>query len=157
MIGFLIKIAVLIIIGILGYNYFFGSAEEKAQSTKVFGQVKDVAVSVGELAKSEKEKFDTGKYDTAIEKLGSAYKKAREGAQDLDAGMLKRIGELERRKEGLKKELSSIEKAEQTDKNGQSAEAKAAEQAQRQEKLHREMERLIADSDALLKQAARNR
>lgn len=154
MIGFIIKLAIVAIVGVLAYNYFFGSAEEKAQSTKVFGQVKDVAVSVGELAKSEKEKYDTGKYDAALDKLAGAYKAAREGAADLDAGVLKRIGELEKRRQGLEKEVASIEKAEQTEKKGESADAKASEQARRKEKLRQEMERLIADSNALLKQPA---
>lgn len=157
MIGFLLKIAVLIVAGVLAYNYFFGTDEEKAQSSKVFGQVKEVAVSVKDLAKSEKEKFDAGKYDAALEKLGSAYKVAREGAQDLDAGVLKRVGELEKRKESLTREIASIEKAEQSEKKGQSAEAKAAAQQLRKEKLHREMEQLIADSDALLLKQGQSR
>ncbi len=146
MIGFLFKIVVLIVIGVLSYNYFFGTGEEKAQSSKVFGQVKDVAVSVGDLAKSEKDKFDAGKYDAALDKLGKAYAVAREGAQDLDAGVLKRIGGLEKRKEALQKEIDSIEKAENAAPTGKDAEA----QRQRKEKLQREMEKLIADSNALL-------
>lgn len=146
MIGFLLKIAVLIVIGVLSYNYFFGTEQEKAQSSKVFGQVKDVAVSVGDLAKSEKDKFDAGKYDAALDKLGKAYAVAREGAQDLDAGVLKRIGGLEKRKEVLQKEIDSIEKAENTAPAGKYSEA----QRLRREKLQREMEKLIADSNALL-------
>ncbi|MBK6742299.1 MAG: hypothetical protein IPG66_04695 [Hydrogenophilales bacterium] len=152
MIGFLIKLAVLAVIAILGYNYFFGSAEEKAQSTKVFGQVKDVAVSVGELAKSEKVKYDAGKYDAALDKLAGAYKAAREGAQKMDASLLKRIGELEKRKEALRKEIDSIEKAE---KRGENTEEKSAAQAKRKEKLQREMEQLLEDSNALLKSDAK--
>jgi hypothetical protein len=152
MIGFLIKLAVLAVIAILGYNYFFGSADEKAQSTKVFGQVKDVAVSVGELAKSEKVKYDAGKYDAALDKLAGAYKAAREGAQKMDASLLKRIGELEKRKEALRKEIDSIEKAE---KRGENTEEKSAAQAKRKEKLQREMEQLLEDSNALLKSDAK--
>lgn len=154
MIGFIIKLAVIAVIGILGYNYFFGSAEEKAQSTKVFGQVKEVAVSVGELAKSEKVKYDAGKYDAALDKLAGAYKAAREGAQKVDSSLLKRIGELEKRKDVLRKEIDSIEKAEQTASKGENAEAKSAAQAERKEKLQREMEKLLDDSNALLKPEA---
>ncbi len=155
MIGFLIKLAILAVVGLLAYNYFFGTAEEKAQSTKVFGQVKDVAVSVGELAKSEKTKFDAGKYDAAMDKLAGAYKAAREGAQKVDASLLKRIGELEKRKEALKKELDGIEKTEQTSKNGESPEAKSVEQQQRKEKLNRDLDQLIQDTDALLKKESK--
>ena len=146
MIGFLLKITVLIVVGVLSYNYFFGTDEEKEQSSKVFGQVKDVAVSVGDLAKSEKDKFDAGKYDAALDKLGKAYAVARESTQDLDAGVLKRIGGLEQRKEVLQKEIDSIEKAENAAPAGKDTEA----QQQRREKLRREMEKLIADSNALL-------
>lgn len=151
MIGFLFKIVVVLVVGVLAYNYFFGSEEEKAQSSKVFGQVKDVAVSVGDLAKSEKAKFDAGKYDAAMEKLSGAYKIARESAQDLDAGLLKRIGELEQRKEVLSQEIDSIAEDEKTAPPAGSDDS--TERQARKEKLHREMEKLIADSNTLLKQA----
>jgi hypothetical protein len=154
MIGFLIKIALFAVIGILGYNYFFGTSEEKAQSSKVFGQVKEVAVSVGELAKSEKEKYDAGKYDAALDKLAGAYKKAREGAQKIDKSLLKRIGELENRRAGLEKEIASIDAAEEKLAKGQDSEQARAKQAERKEKLQQELEELIADSDAVLNQAA---
>ncbi|HMG16137.1 MAG TPA: hypothetical protein VK590_11855 [Saprospiraceae bacterium] len=72
MIRFLIKIAVVLIIGILVYNYFFGTNDEKETSKKVFGEVKELAVSIKDLVKSEKTKFDAGKYDKAIEKINSA-------------------------------------------------------------------------------------
>jgi hypothetical protein len=151
MIGFLIKLAILAIVGLLAYNYFFGTAEEKAQSTKVFGQVKDVAVSVGELAKSEKVKYDAGKYDTALDKLAGAYKAAREGAQKVDASLLKRIGELEKRKEALKKELASIEQAEEQQQ--MTTDKTTTDQAKRKARLERDLDQLIVDSDKVLKQA----
>jgi cell division protein FtsL len=72
MIRFLIKIAVVLIIGILVYNYFFGTSDEKETSKKVFGEVKELAVSIKDLVKSEKTKFDAGKYDDAIQKINSA-------------------------------------------------------------------------------------
>lgn len=151
MISFLIKLAVALIIGVLAYNYFFGSAEEKAQSARTFGQMKDVAVSVGQLAKSEKEKFDAGKYDAALDKLGAAYVKLREGAQKLDTGLLKRIDELEQRKRDLKTELDGIQNA---DAASGASQEQAAKQAHRKESLQREMDKLERDSEALLKQPA---
>lgn len=153
MIGSLLKIAVLVV-GIFAYNYFFGTTEEKAQSTKAFGHMKEVAVSVGELAKSEKERFDAGKYDAALDKLGAAYKKLREGAQKLDAGPLRRINELEKRKRGLKKELDSIQDADtRVDASSDKSRAQAAEQERRKADLRGKAEQLTQDSDALLKAA----
>ena len=153
MIGFVIKLAVFAVIGILGYNYFFGTSEEKEQSSKVFGQVKEVAVSVGELAKSEKEKYDAGKYDNALDTLASAYKKAREGAQSIDRSLLKSIGELEKRRATLEQEIASIEAAEQEIAKDKNPELARKEHAKRKEQLQQELKQLITDSDAVLKQA----
>lgn len=105
----LIKIALLIIVGVLVYNYFLGSEEEKATSEKVFRQVKDVGKSIGELIKNERQKFKDGKYDEAFDKLGEAYEKLKgkvnEGDQE-DREMLKK---LEKQKEDLEMEKKQIE------------------------------------------------
>jgi len=150
MIGFAVKVLVVLVIGVLAYNYFFGTDEEQAQSARVFGQMKEVAVSVGELARSEKDKFDAGKYDAALDKLAAAYQTAREGVAKLDEGLSRRIGELERREDQLRREVEIIEKSEPA------APGKPdAEQQRRKEALLREMQQLIADSDALLQETAR--
>lgn len=169
MIRSLLKIAALLIVGILIYNYFFGTDTEKENSRKVFGQVRDVVVSVGQLVKSEKEKFDSGKYDAALEKLGSAYKAVRERAQHLDASMLRRLNELEQRKADMRLKLDTIEQLEaqnnaapppsgkktlKADPKAEKAKAaKAADNQRRKEELQRELELLLKDSDELLQKA----
>lgn len=162
MIRFLLKIGAVLIAGILIYNFFFGTDEEKEQSRKIFGQMKDVVVSVSQLVASEKEKFDAGKYDDALSKLGQAYQVVRKQAQHLDASMTKRLDELEQRQSALKKELDSIEqedaKAATPPKKGAKSDpkaekAKAAEQQRRKEELQRELEQLLKDSEHLFQQA----
>lgn len=162
MIRFLLKVGAVLVAGILIYNFFFGTDKEKEQSRQIFGQMKDVVVSVGQLVKSEKEKFDAGKYDAALDKLGSAYQVVRKQAQHLDASMLERLDDLEQRKSALKTDLDSIEQAEQKaaapPKKGVKADpkaekAKAAEQQKRKEELQRELEQLLKDSEILLQQA----
>ncbi len=166
MIRFVLKIGALLVAGILIYNYFFGTDPEKEQSRKIFGQLKGVVVSVSDLVKSEKQKFDAGKYDAALEKLGGAYKLIRDQAQHLDASMLTRLDELEQRKAALQGELDSIEQEDQTaaapapkkglraDSKAEKAKAeKAADQQRRKEELQRELEQLFKDSEALLQQA----
>ena len=54
MIKSIIKLGLLLVVGILVYNFFLGTPDEKAQSQKVFNKGKDVIVSVGDLLKSEK-------------------------------------------------------------------------------------------------------
>ncbi|GAB4496935.1 MAG: hypothetical protein OHK0019_29610 [Saprospiraceae bacterium] len=167
MIRFVLKIGALLVVGILIYNFFFGDSAEKEQSRKIFGQVKDVVVSVSQLVKTEKQKFDAGKYDTALEKLGGAYQAVRSQVQKLDASFLSRLDELEKRKAALQSELDNIEKAEQelantpAPKKGLRADPKAekaktekaADQLRRKEALQRDLEQLFKDSETLLQQA----
>jgi len=58
--GNLLKLAALLVIGILVYNYFFGTTEEKAQSKVIFSEAKDLGKAAWGLLKSEKEKFEDG-------------------------------------------------------------------------------------------------
>lgn len=165
MIRSLLKIAALLIAGILVYNYFFGTNEEKENSRKVFGQIRGVVESVGQLVKTEKDKFDAGKYDAALEKLGGVYKAIRTQARHVDEKVLRRLDELEGRKAELQQELNAIEAGEQQSatpapkskkkdpKAEQEQAAKAADQNRRKESLLRELENLVRDSDALLKEA----
>lgn len=167
MIRFILKIGLILVAGILIYNFFFGTSAEKEQSRKVFGQMRGVVVSVGDLLKSERAKYDAGKYDGALEKLGSAYRALRERAQFLDKNVLRQLDGLEQRKAALQQELDSIEHTDQQTapatppkkglkkdpKAEQQAAAKAADQQRRKEQLQRELEALVKDSERLLQQA----
>ncbi len=168
MIRSVIKIAVIAIAAVLIYNYFFGTSEEKENAHKVFGQLRGVVVSVADLVKSERAKFDAGKYDAALDKLGEAYRTVREQAQHVDGKVIKRLDELERRKTSLEQDLDSIEqgdlpliapptsgkKAPKKDPKAEDAKAaKAADQQRRKEALQKELEALLRDSDDLLKEA----
>lgn len=162
MIRSLLKIAVLLIACVLVYNYFFGTNEEQENSRKVFGQIRGVVTSIGHLVHSEKDKFDAGKYDAALDKLGGVYKAIRTQARHVDEKVIHRLDELEGRKSELEQELSEIEQEDQktaaappTKKKGPSALAKAAEQIKRKEQLFRELEGLVRDSDALLEEAGK--
>ena len=170
MIRTIIKLGLLLLAAILVYNYFFGTSEEKAQSREVFKKTGDALGSAWSLIKTEKQKFDTGKYDKVLDQLGNAYVAVRERAKYVDEKILNRLGELEKRKAGLEQQLDSIESGEQalrepappsTPKKGlkpvpktdPAQSAKAVEQQRRKEALQRELDKLIRDTDALLKQA----
>jgi len=79
----LLKVAGLLVVGLLAYNYFFGTPAEKESSAQVFAQVKDLSSSVVNLLKSEKEKFDEGKYNDALARLKTAIGLEREHAESL--------------------------------------------------------------------------
>ena len=135
MIKHVLKIGVLLLIGILGYNFFFGTATEKANSQKIFGQVKEVAVSVKNLVKQEKNKFDAGKYDKALQKLGGAYKGLREKLGGIDEKLLERIDNLDDRKAELQQEIKRVEKSGDVDK---------------QEELQGKLTQLVKDTEKVI-------
>lgn len=163
MVKSLIKLGLILVAGILVYNYFFGTNEEQAQSKEVFKKTGDAVGAAWNLLKSEKQKFDHGKYDKVLDQLGGAYRAVRERAEYVDEKILKRLDELERRKASLQKELDAIEQTEAeapapaTDKKGLKTDAtqalKSADQNRRKEALQRALDSLIRDTDTLLKQA----
>ena len=78
-----LKIVAALAVLLVGYNFFWGNAEEKESSRRIVGQVADLGKGVVNLLSSEKEKFDKGKYDSALDKLKSALNLAKERAAEL--------------------------------------------------------------------------
>lgn len=162
MIKTLIKLVLVLVVGILIYNFFFGNSQEKEQSREVFKKTGAVLNSTWDLLKSERAKFDAGKYDKALEKLGGAYRAIREQAEYVDDKVLKRLDDLEQRKAQLEEELEGIEKADATPapaakkgvaKTPESQNLQNADQQRRKEELMRELDKLMSDTDQLLKEA----
>lgn len=88
MIKSILKVGLLLVVGILGYNYFLGSPEEKAQSKEILNKAADVGKAGVGLLKEEIGKFKSGKYDDALDKVGNALnatkEKVKEGSKLLD-------------------------------------------------------------------------
>ena len=105
----LIKLAIFLVAGILVYNYFFGTPEEKAQSKEVFSDIKDLTKSAVGLLKSEKQKFDDGKYDDAVDKIGGLIENLKGKAEQLEDNrdLLDQITELQQKKNSLETKLGS--------------------------------------------------
>ncbi len=107
MIRSLIKLAIFLLIGVLIYNYFFGTPEEKEQSRTVFRKAYDLGNDAWGVLRSEKAKFDDGKYDEAVDKVGGllgTLRRTAERAQDSRA--LDRIAELEAKRQELEGKLN---------------------------------------------------
>jgi cytochrome c556 len=119
MVKFLLKYGLLAVFAVLVYNYFAGTPDEKAQSKAVFKEVGDVAKGIGSVVKSEKGKFDAGKYDTAIDKLTGSIQKLKSEAKDSETR--REVAQLEQKSAGLKKDL----KEHQTNPDSPDALAKA--------------------------------
>jgi len=108
MIRTLIKLGLILVAGIVVYNYFLGTPEEKASSEKIFGSVKDLGVAAWGLLKSEKEKFNDGKYDEALDKVGSLFSNLKEKATGLhDRDLSDRIDNLEEQRKDIKEKIDN--------------------------------------------------
>jgi hypothetical protein len=108
MIRFILKVAVFLVIAVVGYNYFLGNEAEKTQSREIVGKARDLGNDAWNLLKGEKEKFEEGKYDGAVDKLKNLYGNLKEKAIKLkDSDALERVIKLEEKREELAKELQS--------------------------------------------------
>lgn len=134
----LIKLALILIVGILVYNYFFGDETEKAQSREIFEKVGDLGKAGINLLKSEKEKFDDGKYDDALDKIGNLFDKVRDKAEDLnDSELLRDVARLEEKRQDLKRKVE---------------EGRPEEYSQeKKDSLKEEWRRLMEDSEEVMK------
>ena len=54
----LIKLALVALVLILGYNYFYGDEAEQQQAEKIVGKVKDLGSDIKSLVMNEREKYD---------------------------------------------------------------------------------------------------
>ena len=102
MIRTLFKLALFLVIALVGYNYFFGTAEEKEQSREIVGKVGDLGRDAWNLLRGEREKLRAGKYDEALDNLDDLYGKLSERAEDLkDSGLIRDVHELRQRRADL--------------------------------------------------------
>lgn len=139
-----LKLLAILVIGILIYNLFLGTDEEKQGAKRIVGEVKDVGVAVTDLLKSEKEKFDKGKYDKAVDKIGSILSNLKRNAKDFDEKYLQRIEELERKRKQLKEELDAV--SDTTGMSGETTETKSIREDSK--KLMQELESLMKDLES---------
>ena len=106
----LLKLALLLIVGLLAYNYFQGSPEEKEQSRVIVDKARDLGSEAWKLLRTEREKLREGKYDAALDRLESLYKDLRREAESVrDSDALRKLDELSRRRETLEERNSERE------------------------------------------------
>ncbi len=106
MIRFLVRIALLGLIGLVCYNYFFGKADEKAQSKRIFQGVGSVFTEVRNLVGKERDK---GTFDKAISSLDEVLQKLKTHANETNDSDLKRkVAVLEQRKNAIQQNANEI-------------------------------------------------
>lgn len=146
----LLKLALILVAGVLIYNYFLGTEAEKEQSKEIFTEVKDLGKAAWGLLKSEKEKFDEGKYDEALDKIGgliSNLKKKAETIQDSD--LLDRIADLEDQKAEIERKIAAKEVDSYGNTNSQE------DKARQEEIIKDDWEKLLEDTEKVMKDMER--
>jgi len=83
MIRLIFTTAFFLVVVILGYNYFFGTAQEKEQAQEIFSKGAEVIGSGANLLKSEYEKYGDGKYDGALGNISTILGKLKENDGEL--------------------------------------------------------------------------
>lgn len=147
----LIKLGLILVVAILVYNYFFGDAQEKAQSKEIFHKVGELGKASWSLLKSEKAKLDEGKYDTAIDKIGNVYDDLRSRARSSnDTESLQRLSELERERLALEQRMAEID-AEKERQTGTKRPLSTTLVADEKE-LKIDLRRLLSDTETLMRQ-----
>lgn len=109
MIKSILKIAVLLIVGILVYNYFYGDEAEKATSQKVFNEIKDVGVAVKDFVKDEHQRIKDGKYDKVLSKIEDTLTGLEAKVKNMDKETVEEYKNLRKESRKLEEELKSKE------------------------------------------------
>ncbi len=129
MIKSILRLAVIVIIGIIAYNYFLGNEAEKEQAREIVKGTGKVIKGGVDILKDEYQKFKDGKYDKALDKIGNLLKEAKEKGGE----MVEDIRQWEEKRQIWKEKkdelIKSIEEAggEMTDDQKKEMEALEAE------------------------------
>ena len=106
MIQKIISITIFLVIGILTYNYFFGTAQEREQAQDIFGKGAEVVGASADLLKAEYQKFNDGKYDEALNNINGLLSKLKEKGGEID-DWKKRKEDWDQKKNDLEKLMDS--------------------------------------------------
>ena len=115
MIRKLITLGIFVVIGLVGYNFYFGTEAEKEKSAEIIQGGKNLVKGIGSVLKSEKNKFDNGKYDEAMSGLGNFLGKLKNKV-DPDSYESADLENLEIQSEELQKKIDQAETEEEKKK-----------------------------------------
>ncbi len=136
MIRTLFKLALILLVALVAYNYFYGTPAERRQSQQIIDKAGDLGTEAWNLLRGEREKLRDGKYDDALGRLESLYGDLREKAREVsDRASLDRISDLSRRREDLERA------ADNGDELSEAARRKIEELTADTEELMHEMEK----------------
>lgn len=101
------SLVVLLVIGLIVYNQFYGTDEDKERGQVVVKETKEAFKSIFNLLKAEKDNYDEGKYEDALEKVGAIFKNVGEKVESLGDEFPDRFKELEEKKSAIEEKLDN--------------------------------------------------
>lgn len=108
MVRSIFKLAVILVIGLVAYNYFYGTPQERARSQQIINKAKDLGQDARNLLREEREKMRAGKYDNVLERLETVYHDLRQVAgTGADPAFLERLSDLTERREDLESQMEA--------------------------------------------------
>lgn len=148
MIKTIFRLAVIVLLAVLGYNYFFGNETEKENAQKIVQEFKDVAVSVKDLFVSEKEKIDEGKYSNVLDRISALFENMKNKAEEIDPDLLSELKNLEEKRDRLQMEFQEdMDKAAQEEDNQKSF---TPEEEKQRAKYKEKIDEIVQETEALL-------
>lgn len=81
---FIVKVLLIILLGLIAYNYFFGDDTERETSSLVVDNAKQLGQSVWEMIKVEKDRFSEGKHQEMMEHVGTTIGFIKENKETLN-------------------------------------------------------------------------
>lgn len=152
MIRFLVRIALLCIIGLVCYNYFFGQADEKAQSKRIFQSVGSVLTSVRDMLHTERDK---GTFDKAINGLDDALQKLKTHANETnDPNLKQKVADLEHKKDIIQQDANANAQQASPNSNNKGITGNMNNKAQNDQNVMSEIESLTNDIQKLVNNLA---
>jgi len=142
MIGSLIRLAVVAIFCLVVYNYFFGTAPEKENSKQIFHGAGVLFSDVKNLVSNEKEKFDAGKYNSALNKMSDVIDKLKSQANSGgDPALQSQVNALDKKRADLQQRVDGY---------NQNTAQQPASKAQEAAALTGELETLLYQAQVLV-------
>jgi hypothetical protein len=87
---------ILLLAGYVGYMYFFGKGEDKANAETIVNETKDLGRAVGDLLRRQKDKYDDGDFDQVIGNVGKALDKLKSTSTKNDSEVRNDLKELKK-------------------------------------------------------------
>lgn len=102
MIKRLLTLGLFLVFGLLVFNYFWGTEEDKEN-------VRNITQGIKNLYDSTKDKYEKGQYDNALKKMGDVFSKLKDVVKEKGGEFEDRLKTLEERKEVLEEQLDKLD------------------------------------------------